>query len=330
MLTDNHSDIDGCIAGKTLRQYRTCRADVQQSAQTAGPDISQLDPVLQKQWDHAANKHLGVVVIRPHSRKKVWWQCDQCPDGHLHSWAATLYNRSNGAGCPQCSGRLVCKHSSLRTKAPVVAAEWHPTRNDCGPEDVTASSNRSAVWQCQLCNHVWTAHINLRVGQGTGCPKCSTGFGQSKKTHPTFADSNDPLLTEWDHSRNAALSIFPDKIKLRSHKSVFWLCPNCPAGQQHSYSAAPNNRTGNKRSGCPFCSGRKACKCNSLRVHCPELTLSWDFTKNKGTPDDHTAHSNYMAWWISTEGKSWQQSIHSRTMAIHSAQRGRLIKKYGL
>ena len=118
-LIGHHFDDDGCSAGNNSRQYRTCRADVQQDALTAGPDISWLDPVLQKQWDHAANQCLGDVIIKPYSNRKVWWQCDQCPDGHPHSWFAVVSNRSNGAGCPQCSGRLVCKHNSLRTKAPL-------------------------------------------------------------------------------------------------------------------------------------------------------------------------------------------------------------------
>ena len=305
------------------------RADVQQSAQTAGPDISQLDPVLQKQWDHAANSHLGDVLIKPHSHRKVWWQCHQCPDGHLRSWAATLYNRSRGPGA-QCSGKKVCKHNSLANKAPLVAAEWHPTSNNFRPEDVTASSNKSAVWQCQVCSHVWTAVIGQRVLGGTGCPECSRGFGRARKRYPSFAECNHPLLTEWDYSRNATLGLFPNEVSLSSHKRVFWQCCQCPAGQKHSYQATPNSRTGKNLAGCPCCSGFKACKCNSLQTHYPELTPEWDFTKNEGTPDDHTAHSTYMAWWTSPEGKSWQQSIEARTHNLDRKRKARSVKENGL
>ena len=34
----------------------------------AGPDISLLSPLLQSQWDHSNNAHLGNIVIKPHSR----------------------------------------------------------------------------------------------------------------------------------------------------------------------------------------------------------------------------------------------------------------------
>ncbi len=40
---------------------------------------------LRQQWDYAANAHLGDVVIKPQSNRKVWWMCDQCPDGHPHT-----------------------------------------------------------------------------------------------------------------------------------------------------------------------------------------------------------------------------------------------------
>ena len=64
-LVSKHLCDYGCIAGSKAcsRRRMRCNADVSPGAQTAGPDISLLDPVLQKQWDHAANKHLGNVLI---------------------------------------------------------------------------------------------------------------------------------------------------------------------------------------------------------------------------------------------------------------------------
>ena len=318
-----------CIAGNKFCSRRSinCNAGVPQGTQTAGPDISLLDPVLQNQWDHTANRHLGPIVIKPHSGIKVWWHCDQCPDGHLHSWAATVQNRSNGTGCPQCSGQKVCKHNSLATKSPLVAAEWHPISNTFSPEYVIATSNKSAVWQCQACSHVWTARLRFRVARGSGCPICSRRLKvRAGKRHRTLADSNNPLLKEWDHSRNAALGMFPDNITPGSAKKVFWLCPNCPAGQKHSYSATPNDRTRRQHpTGCPYCAGRKACKCNSLHTHYPQLASEWDFAKNEGTPDDHTAHSCYMAWWTSAKRGSWQQSIDRRTQLVNYKRQKTLI-----
>ena len=225
----------------------------------------------------------------------------------------------------------MCKHNSLATKDPLFVAEWHPTSNVFSPEDVTAASSKSAVWQCQACSHVWTATISHRIVQGSGCPACSRRLKtRPKKRHLTLADSNSPLLGEWDHVRNAALGNFPVNITPGSKKKVFWLCSNCPAGQQHSYSATPNHRTGRRPTGCPFCAGVKACKCNSLRIHYPQLATEWDFAKNEGTPADHTAHSAYVAWWTSPTRGSWQQSIVERAALVDHERQRRLIKQHGL
>ena len=112
--------------------------------QAGGPDISLLDPALQKQWDHKGNAWLGNISVTPFSGKKVSWLCDQCPDGHLHQWTAPVARRSNGSGCPQCSGRKVCQHNSLATIAPRVAADWDYEANvELGtPETIVAQSNQ--------------------------------------------------------------------------------------------------------------------------------------------------------------------------------------------
>ncbi|KAL3140158.1 hypothetical protein ABBQ38_004435 [Trebouxia sp. C0009 RCD-2024] len=281
----------------------------------AGPDISGLDLGLQQQWDHAANAQLGNIVIQPRSATKVTWICDQCPDGHLHSWSAQINSRSDGSGCPQCSGLAVCKHNSLATKAPLIAAQWDYEANDGTPETVTAQTAQSVGWHCDVCGHKWSATPHARVSKRkTGCPQCAQKRKTKTRTqHPTFAESKHPLLAEWDHKQNAAQGHFPDKIRLKSHKQIFWFCTKCPAGQQHRWSAVPYDRTGRVKPGCPFCSGRTACGCNSLQARYPDIAAEWDPTKKQGQPSDYPAGSTFVAWWSSRQRGSWQQTIHSRT-----------------
>jgi len=66
-------------------------------------------------------------------------------------------------------------------------------------------------------------------------------------------------------------------------------------------------------SGCSCCGGRTACKCNSLPSLYPEVAQEWDYSKNDGKPCDYTARSNAFVWWISSDLRTWQQSILSRT-----------------
>ena len=250
---------------------------------------------------------------------KVWWICDQCPDGHLHSWEAALYSRSSGTGCPQCSGHKVCKHNSLSTKAPLVAAQWDFGANDGSPESVSAQSHQLVGWHCGACGHKWNQTPNRRVDKGKrGCPMCAEHTKTKKRIkHPTFAECQDPrgkaLLAEWDHERNAAQGNFPQNTSMLSSKQIFWLCTNCPAGQQHSWSAMPNNRYGRGKTGCPCCAGQTACKCNSLQALYPDIAAEWDYAKNQGHSSDYTACSTHLTWWFSPKRGSWQQTIRSRT-----------------
>ena len=60
------------------------------------------------------------------------------------------------------------------------------------------------------------------------------------------------LMIEWDWEENDKLEIFPDKIKSKSHKKVWWVCKN-----GHKYQQTPNKRVSREYS-CPYCSGHKA------------------------------------------------------------------------
>ncbi|KAL3158683.1 hypothetical protein ABBQ32_011425 [Trebouxia sp. C0010 RCD-2024] len=254
------------------------------------------------------------MIIKPHSNQKVSWTCDQCPEGHLHGWSASVNNRSRGNGCPQCSGNALCKHNSLATKAPLVAAQWNYEANNGTPDDVVAQSSKKFGWHCHECGCKWSATPNRRISKMSGCPQCAyKAKSNNRITHPTFAECKHPLLAEWDHERNAAQGNSPDSTKLKSNKYIFWLCDKCPAGQKHSWSARPAHRNSRNKTGCPFCSGKNACRCNSLQALYPDTAAEWDCIQNEGQPSDYPAGSTYLAWWSSPQRGSWQATIHSRT-----------------
>ena len=130
--------------------------------------------------------------MRPYSNKKLWWTCDQCPDGHLHRWEATVNSRARGNGCPQCVGRLVCKHNCLAIKAPLIAAQWDCEANDGTPDSMVAQSRQHVGWLCEMCGRKWSATPHSRLSKKAGCPKCSGNAKKGKKhnKHPTFACSD--------------------------------------------------------------------------------------------------------------------------------------------
>ncbi len=215
-----------------------------------------------------------------------------------------------------CSGNSVSKTTSLAAKAPDIAQEWDYKQNTGSPADYTAYSNYKAKWRCSACGHSWAARIENRVGHGdgdgTGCPECyNLRRSQPRMRHRALADSGHPVMKEWDYELNEQQGLDPHKITLRSNKRCNWICRQCPAGQLHRWKAAPLVRT-LQASGCPYCSGLKACKCNSLQALSPEVAAEWDYVKNEGTPDDYPANSHMKAWFLSTKRGSWQAKINNR------------------
>ena len=285
---------------------RSCALPAQQ--QQSGPDISQLSPELQSQWDHDNNAYLGNIVIKPQSGRKVHWICRKCPVGHPHMWEAVIQNRSNGRGCPFCSGRKVCPHSSLASISPLTALEWDTTKTADSPHDYTACSRHQAHWLCNKCGHEWQARIQSRTALGSGCPLCASK--RQRRRMPTVTASSSSMKQYWDSQRNAEQGLDPDAITIGSGQTANFTCDKCPQKQAHTWTARVQNVF--KGKGCPCCSGQRVCKCNSLQTLRPDLAAEWCYAMNKETPDDYTAQSNQEVWWQNDKRGRWKASISQR------------------
>ena len=64
---------------------------------------------------------------------------------------------------------------SLAELNPLLAKEWHPTKNSgLTPFDVTEGSNKKAWWKCDKGDdHEWEAPISDRSNRGRGCSICA-------------------------------------------------------------------------------------------------------------------------------------------------------------
>jgi len=142
-----------------------------------GPNISLLAKELQTQWHVKHNMHLGNSVIRPNSHRKVWWSCNQCPEGLPHVWGSRVDNRTQGRGCPFCSGTAVCQHNTLAQKAPKIALFWDAKKNQpLSPDQVTVFSSMRAYWKCNACWH------ELRFMARLGAPSVQRQTAAGKQT----------------------------------------------------------------------------------------------------------------------------------------------------
>jgi hypothetical protein len=134
-------------------------------------DLETVYPHLAAEWDYEKNNGLKPTEVRYCKNKKVWWRCS-CG----HSWAATVYTRHNGNGCPICTKKLgrkyvIAEQANLKAVNPALAAEWDYERNgELMPEQVSLNSARSVWWRCQN-GHRFRGSIQNRM-RGSSCPYC--------------------------------------------------------------------------------------------------------------------------------------------------------------
>jgi very-short-patch-repair endonuclease len=87
---------------------------------------------------------------------------------------APVARLSNGHGCPYCATcarDAGCIHRSLEHRYPEIAKEWHPTKNDTKPSDISYASAKKITWICPK-KHEYTMIICSRTLDRQGCPRC--------------------------------------------------------------------------------------------------------------------------------------------------------------
>jgi len=186
-------------------------------------DLETLHPHLAKEangWD--PSKFLSK------SNQKKSWKCSS-----EHIWDAVISDRTDGNGCPFCSGRQVTSGlNDLLTVNPELALEaegWDPSK-------VSFGSERKLPWKCNK-GHTWEAVVFSR-NSGVGCPFCNNtrvlvGFNDLATTHPTLARE----AIGWDPQSVTAGS---------SSKNYLWTCH-----LDHMWKSNVKNRV--KGQGCPTC-----------------------------------------------------------------------------
>ncbi|MCL2861787.1 MAG: zinc-ribbon domain-containing protein [Firmicutes bacterium] len=129
-------------------------------------DLEATNPKLAKEWHPKLNEPLTPQEVSVGSEKNVWW-IGKC--GHV--FTARINNRNNGKGCPYCAGqKVLVGFNDFETAFPNLVKEWHPTKNDLNPTDVSRGSNKKVWWLCKF-GHEYQASISART-RGQGCPAC--------------------------------------------------------------------------------------------------------------------------------------------------------------
>ncbi len=191
-------------------------------------------PSVAQEWHPTKNRTLTPEMVLPGSMRKVWWLCK-----NGHEWFTAIQSRKNGGGCPRCP-RPVNPAKSLAKRNPVLAAQWHPSKNGTlTPAKVYPHSSVKVWWLCKN-GHEWSTAIQSRIN-GSGCPRCPRPVNSAK----SLAKRNPGLAAQWHTSKNGSLT--PADVTLFSCIKVWWKCKD----KGHAWQAVIRDRALGK--GCPKC-----------------------------------------------------------------------------
>jgi hypothetical protein len=219
------------------------------------------------------------------SGRKLLWRCDRG-----HEWDALVSGRTNGKGCPICSGKYVQEgFNDIATTHPEIASQafgWNP-------KQIVAGSNRKLRWKCEL-GHEWDAQVADRTRDAsTHCPFCVgkkvwQGFNDLVTTHPEIASQ----AVGWN----------PKEVSAGSHRKVRW---RCELG--HEWDAIVKSRVAGH--GCSICSGKYVqVGFNDLSHTHPEIA-SQAFGWN---PKEVSSGSDRKLRWRCEQNHEWDSTVSSR------------------
>lgn len=196
------------------------------------------------------------------------------------------------------------------------------------------STRRHTVWRTPAVGPAdRTRPHNCKCGRLANAFKTAT---LSTTASSQWTRAERPTLTraaEADEQQRERLSCLhlannpgldPSRVTIGSARPVHLICNACPCGHPHEWQTSVQEFF-LEGTGCPICSGRKPCRCNSLSALHPTLCQQWDYDKNKQAPSDFLPMSRHQAWWVCREHEpphSWQAAMHSRSRSGKLSARG--------
>lgn len=133
----------------------------------------------------------------------------------------------------------------------------------------------------------------------------------SRKGGPeaSLAMVSPDIARQWASDRNG--SVAPLDVHAGSPQKAWWKCV-----RGHIWLAAVRDRV-RKRTGCPYCLGKKGCVENCISSVSARSKALWHPTKNLPyTPETVTPSSNRRFWWLCDRGHIWQAP------PVHVVRRG--------
>lgn len=222
------------------------------------------------------------------SGKRLNWKC---PSGH--KWNTTIQSQVRNNGCPVCSNhKIIAGINDFATTHPMYLKEVH----GWDPSKVGAGSAKKVEWICAK-GHVWSVspESRFRGSKVSGCPICSN--------NRLLPGTND-LASSFPEIALEASGWDPKLVIPGSNKKLEWVCR-----LGHRWIASPEQRTGKRKSGCPYCSNKKLLVgFNDLATRFPEIAAESDGWDPTAVISGHSKRR-----WRCLKGHRWTAEISSRT-----------------
>ena len=204
------------------------------------------------------------------SRRHFLWKCCDCGN----EWTAQINDRTRPdnrkVNCPECANKH--KINKLRQKGESLG-HWCDRQNTYGEQirkefmgrleddtpinidNISKGSGQKVWWKCSKCQYEWkTTVVHRTCKQRQGCPACGKyQFIPGINDLETYCQKQHPelkyILEEFIGLDSNGNRIKASEISRASIKKVQWRCNKC----HKIWLAEPHSRTGNGKTGCPYC-----------------------------------------------------------------------------
>ena len=251
-------------------------------------DLNTVNIELAKEWNYEKNNSLTPMDVTANSDKKVWWKCSKG-----HEWAAKIYSRSNGSGCPACSSE---KHTSFPEYAMIYYLQKqgldviHSSRKYGYELDVYIPSLKIAI---EYDGYYWHKDkVSLDLEKNRKCENDGIKLYRIREGLSSLNDSSIDYVTQRNQKD------FPKILEEILHE-IIGVSVDIDFERDAIAIGSLREYTDKEK---------------SVLFANPKLAKEWNYEMNGDLkPQNFTVSSQRKVWWRCQIGHNWQSTIANRS-----------------
>ena len=251
-------------------------------------DLNTVNIELAKEWNYEKNNSLTPMDVTANSDKKVWWKCSKG-----HEWAAKIYSRSNGSGCPACSSE---KHTSFPEYAMIYYLQKqgldviHSSKKHGYELDIYIPSLKIAI---EYDGYYWHKDkVSLDLEKNRKCENDGIKLYRIREGLSSLNDSSIDYVTQRNQKD------FPKILEEILHE-IIGVSVDIDFERDAIAIGSLREYTDKEK---------------SVLFANPKLAKEWNYEMNGDLkPQNFTVSSQRKVWWRCQKGHNWQSTIANRS-----------------